>query len=179
MKSSLKERLERLGPVKVVDLVPEGSPDVLTLRPDPARQSVGTVVAALALVRRGLSMLQAKRAMEKMMEDGEVTLRVPRVESRTELARELAQAGVITLAVGSGELDVRELRESLRLTQEQFALRYGLELDAVRNWEHGRRLPDKAARSYLRTIQRMPQETKAALENAVEMRDGSRSRAQS
>jgi DNA-binding transcriptional regulator YiaG len=154
--------------------VSDGSPDVVTLKPDATHQAVGTVVAALALVRRGLSMLQAKRAMEKMIEGGEVTLRVPRVESRAELARELGRAGVVTLAVGADDVDVKELRESLRLTQEQFALRYGLELDAVRNWEHGRRVPDRAARSYLRAIQRMPEETKAALEDVVDVRRSSR-----
>jgi putative transcriptional regulator len=54
-----------------------------------------------------------------------------------------------------------------RLTQEQFALRYGLDLDAVRNWEHKRRTPDLAAQSYLRVIERMPQEASEAQEAAI------------
>jgi putative transcriptional regulator len=108
--------------------------------------------------------------MEKLLDEGEVTVRIPRVEGRTELARELALTGIVTLAVGAPEIDVKALRESLELTQEQFALRYGLELDALRNWEHGRRQPDKAARNYLRAIQRMPQEVKSALEQVVDAR---------
>lgn len=169
MKSSLRERLERLGPVKAVDLVLEGSPAVLTLQRDPSAEAVATVTAALSLVRRGLSMLQAKRAMEQLIEEGEVTLKVPRIEDREQLARELVQAGIVTLAIGLGDVDVKELRERLDLTQEQFALRYGLELDAVRNWEYGRRTPDTAARNYLRAIQRMPQEMKSALEEVVDV----------
>ena len=170
MKSSLRERLERLGPVRDVDRVPHGSPDVLTFKLEPDVRNIRTVRAALALARRGLSLLQAKRAVEKLLDDGEVTVRIPCVESRTELARELALTGIVTLAVGAPEIDVRELRESLKLTQEQFALRYGLELDALRNWEHGRRQPDKAARNYLRAIQSMPYEVKSALEQAVDAR---------
>jgi putative transcriptional regulator len=108
--------------------------------------------------------------MEKLLDEGEVTVRIPRVESRTELARELALTGIVTLAVGAPEVDVKALRQSLELTQEQFALRYGLELDAVRNWEHGRRQPDRAARNYLRAIQRMPHGVKSALEQVVDAR---------
>jgi putative transcriptional regulator len=125
------------------------------------------VAAALALVRRGLSMLQAKRAMEQLLDEGEATLRVPLLEDVKRFAGELAETGIATFAVGPRDVDVKTLREHLDLTQEQFALRYGLELDAVRNWEHGRRRPDTAARNYLRAIQRMPNEIKSALEESV------------
>jgi putative transcriptional regulator len=60
-------------------------------------------------------------------------------------------------------VDVRKLRERLGLTQEQFSLRFGLELDAVRNWEYGRRQLDKAARSYLAVIERDPEMVPDAL----------------
>jgi putative transcriptional regulator len=49
------------------------------------------------------------------------------------------------------------------LTQEQFARRFGLELDAVRNWEYGRREPDAAARSYLTVIEKAPDAVQQAL----------------
>jgi putative transcriptional regulator len=48
-------------------------------------------------------------------------------------------------------------------TPRQSALHYGLELDAVRNWEHGRRKPDTAAQSYLRAISNDPAGVEAAL----------------
>ena len=51
---------------------------------------------------------------------------------------------------------MKAIREGLALSQEQFALRYALDVDAVRNWERGRRQPDRAARSYLRVIAREP-----------------------
>lgn len=48
------------------------------------------------------------------------------------------------------------MRERLGLTQKQFALTYGLDIDAVRDWEGGRRAPDTAAKSYLTVIDLEP-----------------------
>ena len=42
-------------------------------------------------------------------------------------------------------------------------MRYGLDVDAVRNWETGRRTPDSAALSYLRAIRANPEAVEAAL----------------
>jgi putative transcriptional regulator len=56
----------------------------------------------------------------------------------------------------------------LDLAQEQFALRLGLELDAVRNWECGRREPDVAAKSDLTVIERDPGAVQEALAVPVE-----------
>jgi putative transcriptional regulator len=170
MKSSLKERFARLGPTRVIDRVRDGSPAVLSLRPSYDRKDVETVSIALALAKRGISMLRAKRAVEEMMECGRVVLLLPKVESESALAMELAEAGCTAASMATHEVDVRELRERLGLTQEQFALRYGLDLDAIRNWEHKRRTPDPAAQSYLRVIERMPQQASEAQEEAIARR---------
>ena len=70
--------------------------------------------------------------------------------------------------VGPGAVDIRKLRDRLGLTQEQFALRFGLELDAVRNWEYGRRAPDAAAKAYLTVIDSDPEAVRKALAVPVE-----------
>ncbi len=62
-----------------------------------------------------------------------------------------------------GRVDIRKLRDRLCLTQDQFALRFGLELDAGRNWEYGRREPDAAAKAYLTVIDRDPEAVQEAL----------------
>jgi putative transcriptional regulator len=170
MSSSLKERLERLGPVRDVDQVPYGSPVVLSLRPVQSRDPetiLKPVSATLALARRGLSLLRAKRTIEEMIETGRAVVLVPKVESKDTLADELSAAGCIVATMAQTDVNVRELRERLGLTQEQFALRYGLDLDAVRNWEHGRRTPDPAARSYLRVIARLPDQASDAQEELL------------
>jgi putative transcriptional regulator len=53
-------------------------------------------------------------------------------------------------------VNVKALRLRLKLTREQFAARYGLQVETVRNWEAGRRDPEGAARSYLQAISAEP-----------------------
>jgi putative transcriptional regulator len=67
------------------------------------------------------------------------------------------------IPIPGADVDIKAMRERLDLTQEQFALHFGLDLDAVRNRGHGRRKPDTAARSYLRAIYNDPAAVEAAL----------------
>ena len=119
--------------------------------------------AALVLARRGLSLLRAKRAMEELFDKGSVFVDLPVVEDRGALVAELAEAGVAAAPVDPPQaMDVRALRERLGLTREQFAARYGLEVETVRNWEMGRWEPDTTARSYLRAISNDPKHVEQA-----------------
>ncbi|VVT19874.1 Transcriptional regulator, XRE family [Roseovarius sp. EC-HK134] len=61
------------------------------------------------------------------------------------------------------KIDVRAVRESLRLTQEEFALRFGFNLGTLRGWEQGRRQPDGTARVLLKVIQNAPDAVERAL----------------
>ena len=61
-------------------------------------------------------------------------------------------------------LDVRVLRETLRLSQPKFAARFGLNLSTLRQWELGRRTPDGAARVLLAVISRSPDAVDSALQ---------------
>jgi len=54
------------------------------------------------------------------------------------------------------DIDVKNLRQRLEMTQFEFAARYGLQVDAVRNWEQKRRKPEGAARTLLHLIDRAP-----------------------
>jgi len=64
------------------------------------------------------------------------------------------------------EIDVRAVRVKLKMTQEEFAVRYGLTLARVRDWEQGRSSPDSAARAYLTVIEREPKAVARALAEA-------------
>ena len=64
------------------------------------------------------------------------------------------------------EIDVRAVRGRLKMTQEEFAVRYGLTLERVRDWEQGRSSPDSAARAYLTVIEREPKAVARALAEA-------------
>ena len=63
-------------------------------------------------------------------------------------------------------VDVRAVRKRMKLTQEEFALRYRLTLARVRDWEQGRSTPDITARAYLTIIEREPQAVERALAEA-------------
>ena len=164
MQSKLKGRLERLGRVRDVDRVASGSPVDLVLRPGPDRAKIKTIDATMALARRGMTMLRAKRAIEAMLEDGEVAMEVPTVEDLDALARDLRKAGVEAARIATAPVDVRSLRLSLGMSQEQFARRFNLDLDALQNWEQGRRSPERAVWSYLRVIAANPKAAARAQE---------------
>ena len=60
--------------------------------------------------------------------------------------------------------DVRAIRKSLNLTQENFAATFHLSLATVRDWEQARSQPDQAARALLRVIEKEPGVVRSALE---------------
>ncbi len=156
-KSSLRERFARLGPVRDADRSRSGSPAEFVLRP--ARTRIDTISATRVLAKRGLSMLRAKRVIEAAVETGETRVRLPKVDVAEDVRRELASTGIRALRLAYA-MDVsemlRQMRADLGLSQEQFALRFGFDLDALQNWEQGRRKPDRAISAYLRVIARNP-----------------------
>lgn len=61
------------------------------------------------------------------------------------------------------EVDVRAIRKKLGMSQAQFAAAFGFGLDAVQNWEQGRRRPEGAARAFLKVIAHEPDAVRRAL----------------
>ncbi len=162
-KSSFRERFERQGRIRSIDPVRSGSPATLSLSVAGSLAETKSVEAVIALRRRGVPILKAKRAVEAALEGRANVVEALTVENLRAHADDLAQAGFEASVVRRQAVDVKKLRERLNLTQEQFALRFGLELDAVRNWEYGRREPDAAALSYLTVIDRAPEAVQQAL----------------
>lgn len=60
-------------------------------------------------------------------------------------------------------IDVKAIRERFGLSQSGFARQFGFQLDAVQNWEQGRRRPVGAARAFLKVIEREPEAVRRAL----------------
>jgi DNA-binding transcriptional regulator YiaG len=118
----------------------------------------------MALARRGMSMLRAKRAIEAMLSIGEVAIEAPRVERLAALATELRKAGIKVTIITRTPVDVRALRIGLGMSQEQFARRYNLDLKALQNWEQRRRPLARIIQSYLRVIAAQPQAAARAQE---------------
>jgi putative transcriptional regulator len=94
----------------------------------------------------------------------------------SKLGKKLIAAAKEGIAIARGEadptsyrlhvpanIDVRAMRIKLGMTQEAFAIRYGLTLARVRDWEQGRSAPDGAARAYLKVIEKEPEAVERAL----------------
>jgi DNA-binding transcriptional regulator YiaG len=120
--------------------------------------------AALALAKRHLSMREAHAVVTRLFDRGEAIVELPAVESVDAPTRDLAECNVAARPYGAPpKVDVKAIRETMELSQEQFALEFGLELATVRNWEQGRSEPDTAARNFLVTIARDPDAVRRAL----------------
>ena len=143
--------------------MPSGSPATFVLRLPRPHAPAKAIDATLALTRRGMTMLRAKRAIEELLAGGRAFVDLPAVESPEALAADLRMAGVAAAPAGPPpRVDVGALRRRLGLTRGQFAARYGLEVETVRNWEAGRREPDTTARSYLHAIANDPERVEQA-----------------
>jgi putative transcriptional regulator len=64
------------------------------------------------------------------------------------------------------ETDVRALRETLAMSQTDFAALFGFCVRSLQDWEQGRRRPEIPIRAYLAVIQRDPQAVIRALRAA-------------
>lgn len=125
------------------------------------RADVNSIVATMALAKRGPSMLRAKRAIETVLDSGEVAIELEKVESREALAADLSAVGFRASFLPRPEKAankeglsqwVRDVRQRSGLTQEQFAITYGFEVKTLRKYEQGESTPAAAVMSYLRTI---------------------------
>jgi putative transcriptional regulator len=61
------------------------------------------------------------------------------------------------------EIDIKAIRGRLGMTQQEFADRFDFNINTLRHWEQGRRVPDGTARAYLRVIDREPEAVQKAL----------------
>ena len=59
--------------------------------------------------------------------------------------------------------DVRAVRRKLRLSQSQFAAKFGFQPATLKNWEQGRTQPDGPARVLLAVIAQHPEAVEDAL----------------
>jgi len=71
--------------------------------------------------------------------------------------------GMRVRAVPPAEVDVRAIREKLKLSQPEFAARFGFTAASVRQWEQGRRRPHGPARVLLTIIAKEPNAVRRAL----------------
>ena len=123
------------GPrVRVQDVprVAFGSPGKFLLKSEPYQ--VAGPPAALALAKRHLSLREAHAIVTRLFDHDEAVVELPAVENVATLIRDLAACNVTARAYAPPlKVDVKAIRETSAMSQEQFALEFGLELATVRN----------------------------------------------
>ncbi len=120
--------------------------------------------AARILARRHLPLRTSHRILCELLAGAPTAVvQVPCVEDREALMNELAHVGVTARIHEAAAIAPRRVREDRAMTQEEFALRYGLDLATLRNWEQGRSKPDAAARAILWTIAHKPEAVEQAI----------------
>jgi putative transcriptional regulator len=97
----------------------------------------------------------------------------------SKLGKRLIKAADEALAIARGEadpktyrvhvpteIDVRKIRRRLKLSQAEFASKFGLSVATVREWEQHRRKPEGPARVLLKIIKEEPEAVSRALAHA-------------
>lgn len=163
--AELKEVFGRLGPIQVVDRNQSGSKESVVLHPEGDPVEINAIAATQVLAQCGLKLLLAKRAVESVIDEGEVLLVLPKVASRERLANDLADAGVhpefirkppeLTSKDASKEW-VKRVRLSVGLTQKEFSVMFGVDLKTLQKYEQGDSVPAAAVKAYLQTIEANP-----------------------
>ena len=167
MKAELRARFERLGPIQVIPRVPSGSPADVAIRPEAELTKVSTVDAIHALIKRHVPAKGAMRAVDDMVRYGHAIIAVPMIEPGAAFADDMHAAGVEVRRIAEVKpVDVKALRERLRLPVAGFARRFGLNQRTVEGWEQGRPI-DAVANVYLHAIAANPDVIARALEQPI------------
>lgn len=163
-KSKFMERFGQQVRARDVDRVLSGSPVRMSLTLVPG---ANTPEAARILMKRHAPLRTSHAVLTEMLEKGVGYILVPVVEDFDALRAELEAIGVIAKVHAPMKISAREVREDTGLSQEAFALRYGLDVSTLRNWEQDRSEPDAAATTLLWTIARNP----SAVESSIDMEE--------
>ena len=124
------------------------------------------VDVARLLTRHGLSLRKAHDALNRLAEGEAVAVELHAV-NRRRLIAELSELEIRALPIRPPKANVKEVREHFGLSQAEFAVRFGFEIDTVQNWEQGRNAPDQATQLLLRVIEAFPEEVEAVLTEGV------------
>ena len=162
MKSSLSALSGPRVRIRDVPRVRSGSRGKFLLRADRAKFKAPQ--AALALAKRRLPLRAAHGVVTRLFDRGLAVVELPAVENARRVIRDLAGAGVVATPYGAPDkIDIKMIREAMGLSQDEFALEFGLEVSTLRNWEQGRSEPDTAARNFLVTVAENPEAVRTAL----------------
>jgi DNA-binding transcriptional regulator YiaG len=116
------------------------------------------VDVARTLKALGLSLRKAHHVLDRLAEGKEVPVELNATSIDQGGLESLRSLGIEATRIAPPlQADVRAIREKLGLSQVDFAARFGLEVDTIRNWEQARYAPDRAALVLLAVIEHNPE----------------------
>jgi putative transcriptional regulator len=116
-----------------------------------------------------------RRTLKQIMKSGGGSVDLKRLRSTTdaEIAAQIAAdpdaAPLMEYSKNARKVynpplpDVKAIRKKLKLSQADFAWRFGFSVRTVQQWEQGRAVPDRPARILLRVIEQSPRAVERAL----------------
>lgn len=168
-RSLFREAFEQRDAVLVMPQNPSGSSVAVVLsRSAPLDRPVNVV---RALVWNGVRLSKAHAILARLTKDEDVPVLLTAAEPFSNLSRKLRVLGVSVrkrTAPRRVSQTVKQLRERQRDTQEEFAIRYGLDVSTIRNWEQRRSEPDTASRILLQVIAKHPEVVESVLEEEAD-----------
>jgi DNA-binding transcriptional regulator YiaG len=108
------------------------------------------------LAERGLGLRRAHAVFQRIARGEEVAVEVRCENSTAVLTSAFEALGVEARELRIPNVSSRDVRTRLNLSQKDFALRFGFEVDTVQNWDQGRNQPDVATKLLLAIIDRDP-----------------------
>lgn len=113
------------------------------------------------LVRAGVSTRRAKEIADSLNRRGEAVAIMRHAPA--DFARRFADHGITATSPKIRNVNVKQLRQRLGLSQSEFAARFAIEDSAIKNWEQRRAEPVGAAQVLLNLIDRDPDAVTAIL----------------
>jgi DNA-binding transcriptional regulator YiaG len=123
------------------------------------------VEAARALKSHGLSLRKAHDAVNRLADKKIVAVSLE-AQDQDAIVAGLAAVGVAASPIVSPKVDVKTIRDAFGISQSEFATRFGLELNSLRNWEQQRYQADPAIQLLLKVIERHPEAVEDVLAGA-------------
>jgi DNA-binding transcriptional regulator YiaG len=170
IRSELKARLERLGPVRDVSRPPLSSEQSVVV----VLHRTGALDKPVSVARRlfaaGLTLKQSHEAINKLAERSWTVCAVARNEDLRRLAGELASMNVELrqrLPASGDAIDIAAMRVRHGLSQREYAELLGIDVRTLQNWEQGRNRPDPAAVSLMHIFAHAPDLFEEALSQPV------------
>lgn len=152
-RSSLKEQIARRAATRAARPKDFAFPTIrFVLR---ARTIEAPVDLIRLLSKYGVSLKRASNVIDRLVIGQLVPVEL-RARSSQEAISALKDFGVTAWEIRSPEIEPRQVRSRLHLSQSDFAILCNLELDTLQNWEQGRHEADAWARVLLKIIETNP-----------------------